>query len=72
MGCLGIPRNRLYKWREQLRAKDADTAFPGQGRRRDADAELAALKTPFRIKLLEAFRVRYRLEWQAPASAFLR
>lgn len=41
---LGIPRNRLYKWREQLQAKDAETAFPGQGRRRGAAAELAALK----------------------------
>lgn len=41
---LGIPRNRLYKWREQLQAKDVDTAFPGQGRRRGTDAELAALK----------------------------
>lgn len=41
---LGIPRNRLYKWHEQLQAKNADTAFPGQGRRRGADAELAALK----------------------------
>lgn len=41
---LGIPRNRLYKWREQLQAKGEDTAFPGQGRRRGADAELAELK----------------------------
>lgn len=41
---LGVARNRLYKWRDQLRAKDADTAFPGQGRRRASDAELAALK----------------------------
>lgn len=41
---LGIPRNRLYKWREQLAAKGNDSAFPGQGRKRGADAELAALK----------------------------
>lgn len=41
---LGVARNRLYKWREQLRAKDADSAFPGKGCRRAADAELAALK----------------------------
>jgi transposase-like protein len=41
---LGIPRNRLYKWREQLLAKGSDSAFPGEGRKRGPDAELAALK----------------------------
>jgi transposase-like protein len=41
---LGIPRNRLYKWREQLLDKGDDSAFPGQGRRRGDEAELAALK----------------------------
>jgi transposase-like protein len=28
---LGIPRNRLYKWKEQL-AKGSEGAFPGSGR----------------------------------------
>lgn len=41
---LGVPRNRLYKWHEQLVAKGDDSAFPGSGRRRGPDAELAALK----------------------------
>lgn len=41
---LGVPRNRLYKWREQLAVKGNDSAFPGEGRRRGQDAELAALK----------------------------
>jgi transposase len=41
---LGVPRNRFYKWREQLAAKGDDSAFPGSGRRRGPDAELAALK----------------------------
>lgn len=41
---LGIPRNRLYKWREQLAVKGNDSAFPGQGRKRGTDAELSALK----------------------------
>jgi len=41
---LGIPRNRLYKWREQLLAKGSDAVFPGQGGRRGTDAEVAALK----------------------------
>ncbi len=39
---LGISRNKLYKWRDALRAKGADTAFPG--RRSGADDELAKLK----------------------------
>lgn len=41
---LGIPRNRLYKWREQLAAKGSDSAFPGHGHRRGQEGELAALK----------------------------
>jgi transposase len=41
---LGVPRNRLYKWREQLAAKGDDSAFPGSGRKRGPDAELAALR----------------------------
>ncbi len=41
---LGIPRNKLYKWREELKTKDADNAFPGSGRRNGAEAELAKLK----------------------------
>ena len=41
---LGIPRSRLYAWRQQLQAGDASDAFPGHGRRAGKDAELAALK----------------------------
>jgi transposase-like protein len=41
---LGIPRNRLYKWREQLLKKGDDSAFAGRGRQQGADAELSALK----------------------------
>jgi transposase len=41
---LGVPRNRLYKWREQLASKGDDSAFPGHGRKRGTDAKLAALK----------------------------
>lgn len=41
---LGIKRNQLYKWQEQLSAK-GEAAFPGHGRRvRDQDAEIARLK----------------------------
>jgi len=42
---LGIRRNQLYKWKEQLTSK-GKTAFPGQrGRpRKDAQSELATLK----------------------------
>lgn len=41
---LGIPRNKLYKWHEELKAKDPEAAFPGSGRRSGAAAELARLR----------------------------
>lgn len=41
---LGVSRNKLYQWREQLHGKSVDDAFPGPGRRGPASAELAALK----------------------------
>ena len=41
---LGIPRNRLYKWKDQLAAK-GDRAFAGAGRpKKDEQSELATLK----------------------------
>lgn len=40
---LGIARNRLYKWQEQVR-KNGAGAFPGSGRRRGTGGELARLK----------------------------
>ncbi len=39
---LGVPRNRLYKWQEQVKNKGLG-AFPGTGRGRNND-ELARLK----------------------------
>ncbi|MFQ5929582.1 MAG: transposase [Acidobacteriota bacterium] len=39
---LGIPRNRLYKWQEQVR-KNGAAAFPGSGRGGRGD-ELARVK----------------------------
>lgn len=41
---LGVPRNKLYQWREALKAKNKDSAFPGSGRRSGREAELAAVK----------------------------
>lgn len=41
---LGIRRNQLYKWQEQLKAQGKDDAFPGHGRRAGAEAEVARLK----------------------------
>lgn len=41
---LGVSRNKLYQWREQLKGKSADDAFPGSGRRGPESAELATLK----------------------------
>ena len=40
---LGIPRNRLYKWKEQLEKRGAD-AFPGTGRRGGTGDEVSRLK----------------------------
>ena len=39
---LGVPRNRLYKWQEQVRSKGV-AAFPGKGRGISND-ELARLR----------------------------
>ena len=41
---LGVSRNKLYQWREQLKGKNADEAFPGQGRCSAESGELAALR----------------------------
>lgn len=41
---LGIPRSRLYAWRQQLQASGESDVFPGHGRRAGKDAELAVLK----------------------------
>jgi transposase len=40
---LGIPRNRLYKWQEEVRKKGVG-AFPGSGHRVGSGSELARLK----------------------------
>jgi transposase-like protein len=40
---LGVPRNRLYKWRDEIKKHDV-AAFPGKGRRSGNAAELARLK----------------------------
>ena len=40
---LGVPRNRLYKWRDTLRSQ-GDDAFPGSGYRSLEQLEIARLK----------------------------
>lgn len=40
---LGVRRNQLYKWQERLRGEQAG-AFPGRGRRRGVEQELAHLR----------------------------
>ena len=41
---LGIKRNQLYKWQEQMEAR-GEASFPGRGRpSSDKDAEIARLK----------------------------
>jgi transposase-like protein len=41
---LGVPRNRLYKWREQLQRDGKETAFPGKGRQAGEAGEIAKLQ----------------------------
>jgi transposase len=40
---LSVPRNRLYKWRDALKA-DGEHAFRGTGRRSPQQQELAQLR----------------------------
>src|SRR6184192_712003 len=40
---LGIPRNRLYKWGQQLE-HHGEAAFPGSGRQAGAEAEVTRLR----------------------------
>ncbi len=44
---LGIRRNQLYKWQEQV-AKQGATPFPGSGRRAGQADEIARLKGELR------------------------
>jgi transposase-like protein len=41
---LGIKRNQLYKWQEQLTAKGHVGVFPGHGRRAGREDEMARLQ----------------------------
>lgn len=41
---LGVPRNRLYKWREQLQREGKENAFPGKGRQAGEVGEIAKLQ----------------------------
>ena len=46
---LGVRRNQLYKWKEEL-GKHEEAAFPGHGRRvQNKDAEIARLKKQLEI-----------------------
>ena len=45
---LGITRGRLYRWKRQLEAQEADS-FPGQGRIPAADEELRRLQRELEI-----------------------
>lgn len=40
---LGVPRNRLYKWQNDVEQK-SEAAFPGSGHRSEPEAELARLR----------------------------
>lgn len=36
---LGIRRNQLYKWQQEIQLKGAETAFPGKGSRKNVSNE---------------------------------
>ena len=40
---LGLPRNQLYKWQTELRAR-GPAAFPGAGARKERTTEITRLK----------------------------
>ena len=46
---LGVPRNRLYKWQEQVKKKGA-AAFPGEGRGRNNDEVVQLRRELERVK----------------------
>ena len=46
---LGVPRNRLYKWQEQVKKKGA-AAFPGEGRGRNNDEVVQLRQELERVK----------------------
>lgn len=41
---LGIPRNRLYKWRDQMKKDGKEGAFPGHGKHAGQAATIATLQ----------------------------
>lgn len=49
---LGISRSSLNRWRREF-GQDPDQAFPGQGRQKERDAEVAQLKKELREAQLE-------------------
>ena len=44
---LGLSKSSLFRWRHEL-ADDPDQAFPGQGRMKERDAEIARLRQELR------------------------
>ena len=59
---LDIPRNKLHKWKEELR-ENAQAAFPGRGRGRANRTELEKLK-------VENARLREEVEILKKAAKF--
>lgn len=60
---IGIPRNRLYKWQERIRAKGVD-AFPGKGRQSGESEQWRGLK-----RELERIREERDIFKKAPLSS---
>lgn len=49
---LGVSKSTLHRWRGELKA-DPDQAFPGNGRQKERDAEVARLKKELKESQME-------------------
>ena len=50
---LGIPRNKLYRWKEEIESK-GEGAFPGRGNNRSSKDKLSAEVAQLKKELAEA------------------
>lgn len=50
---LGVPRNKLYRWQEEVQAK-GEVAFPGRGNNRTSKDKLAAEIAQLKKELAES------------------
>ena len=64
---LGVQRNQLYKWQEQVQA-NGEGAVPGKGRRPPAEAELARMRREIERLKEENEILKKAALWTTPPS----